>query len=79
METLAIGELKARFSEVLEKVRNGEEIVISYGKRREKVAVMVPYSAYGFRGKRGLGLLKGRGRCVIHDDFELSDKDVLSS
>ena len=79
MQTLTIGELKARFSEVLEKVRKGQEIVISYGKKREKVAVIVPYSAYGPRQERGLGLLKDRAGCIIHDDFEMSDKELLSS
>ncbi len=43
MQTLTIGELKGRFSEVLEKVKLGEKIVISYGKKREKVAVFFPY------------------------------------
>ena len=56
MQTLTIGELKTGFSEVLKKIRNGEEIVISYGKKREKVAVLVPYSAYASAPERTLGL-----------------------
>ena len=64
MQILTIGELKARFSEVLEKLRNGQEIVISYGKRREKVAVIVPYSVYVSKPERKLGLLKGRAECI---------------
>ena len=43
MQTLTIGELKTSFSEVLKKLRSGQKIVISYGKKREKVAVIVPY------------------------------------
>jgi hypothetical protein len=38
MQTLTIGELKTGFSEVLKKIRSGQKIVISYGKKREKVA-----------------------------------------
>ena len=79
MQTLTIGELKARFSEVLEKLRNGQEIVISYGKRREKIAVIVPYSAYASTPERSLGLLKDRARCIIHEDFEISEKEMLAS
>ena len=79
MQTLTIGELKARFSEVLGKVRQGQEIVISYGKKREKVAVLLPYSHYSAKSKRKLGLLKDRGRCVIHEDFKLSDEEMLTS
>lgn len=79
MLTLTIGELKTGFSEVLKKIRSGEEIVISYGKKREKVAVLVPYSAYASTPERGLGLLKNRAECIIHDDFEISEKEMLAS
>ena len=79
MQTLTIGELKTGFSEVLKRIRSGEEIVISYGKKREKVAVLVPYSAYASTPERTLGLLKNRAGCIIHDDFEISEKEMLAS
>jgi prevent-host-death family protein len=79
MQTLTIGELKAGFSEVLKKIRNGQEIVISYGKKREKVAVIVPYSSYISTPERSLGLLEDRAGCIIHDDFEISEKEMLVS
>ena len=79
METLTIGELKTRFSEVLGRLKEGQEIVISYGKKREKVAVLIPYTSYSRKPERKLGLLKDRGRCVIHEDFKLSDKELLLS
>ena len=79
MQTLTIGELKTGFSEVLKKIRSGEKIVISYGKKREKVAVLVPYSTYAFKPERNLGLLKNRAGCIIHDDFEISEKEMLAS
>ncbi|MEA2085211.1 MAG: type II toxin-antitoxin system Phd/YefM family antitoxin [Thermodesulfobacteriota bacterium] len=79
MQTLTIGEVKTSFSEVLKKVRSGQKIVISYGKKREKVAVIVPYSAYASTQERSLGLLKYRAKCIIHDDFEISEKEMLAS
>ncbi len=79
MQTLTIGELKTGFSEVLKKIRSGEEIVISYGKKREKVAVLVPYSTYASTPERSLGLLKNRAECIIHDDFEISEEEMLAS
>ncbi len=79
MQTLTIGELKTRFSEVLEKVRSGQKIVISYGKKKEKVAVIVPYSTYASNQERSIGLLKGQAVCVIHDDFEINEKEMLAS
>jgi len=79
MQTLTVGELKTGFSEVLKKIRSGEEIVISYGKKREKVAVLVPYSTYASTPERSLGLLKNRAGCIIHDDFEISEEEMLAS
>jgi hypothetical protein len=32
-QSISVGELKARFSEVLEQVGKGKEIIISYGKK----------------------------------------------
>ena len=79
MKTLTVGELKAKFSEVLAQVRDGEKIIISFGRKREKVAVLVPYLQYRAKPERKLGLLEGRGRCVIHRDFKLSDEEILTS
>ena len=79
MQTFTIGELKTGFSEILKKIRSGEEIVISYGKKREKVAVLVPYSAYASTPERSLGLLKDRAGCIIHGDFEISEEEMLTS
>ena len=71
MQTLTIGELKASFSEVLKKLRSGQKIVISYGKKRGKIAMIVPYSEYASTPERSLGLLTDRAGCIIHDDFEI--------
>ena len=79
MESINVGELKSRFSEVLERVRGGEEIIISYGKNRKRVAVIVPYSIYVPKKERELGLLKDKGECIIHHDFKITDEEMLSS
>ncbi len=79
MQTLTIGELKTNFSEVLKKIKSGQKIGISYGRKREKVAVIVPYSDYVSKPERSLGLLKDRAQCIIHDDFEITEKEMLAS
>ncbi len=44
MKTITVGELKARFSEILKLVETEkEEIIIEYGKKRKKIAKIVPY------------------------------------
>ena len=79
MHTLSVGELKTNFSEVIRQLQKGEEIIISYGKKKEKIAVLMPYSHYKNRPKRRLGLLKDLGHYVIHEDFKIDDEGMLSS
>ena len=79
MQTLTIGELKTNFSEVLKKIKSGQKIGISYGRKREKVAVIVPYSDYVSKPERSLGLLTDQAGCIIHDDFEITEKEMLAS
>ena len=79
MESISVGELKARFSEILERIKKGDEIVISYGKKRNKVAVLLPYDRYVSKQERKLGLLKNRGKCIIHEDFKMTDEEMLNS
>ena len=80
MKTMTVGELKAQFSEVLGKmIKNGEPVAISFGKKKEKVAAIIPYSQLPLQAERPLGLMRGHARCVIHDDFALSDEEVLGA
>ena len=46
MKTMSVGELKPKFSSVLSDIRNGDEIIVSYGRKKEKVAVIIPYKKY---------------------------------
>lgn len=80
MKTMTVGELKAQFSEVLgQMVKNGKPVAISYGKKKEKIAAIIPYSQLKPQAERELGPMKGRARCVIHDDFALSDEALLDA
>jgi prevent-host-death family protein len=77
MKTVSIGEFKTNISEVLRLVRNGEEITIVSGRKKGKVAVILPYDHYKPKDKRQLGLLKGKAGCVIKDDFKLIDEGMV--
>lgn len=79
MQILSIGELKAQFSAVLEQVRHGETVVVSYGRNKEKVAAIVPYAQIARHADRPLGILRDKARCVIGDDFEISDEELAGS
>lgn len=79
MRTLTIGEFKARFSEVLSAVQAGESVVVCYGRKKERVAALVPYAHVAATGKRPLGLLKGRADFALADDFALDDETFLAA
>ena len=78
METLKVGELKSKFSNILQRVQAGEEIVISFGKKDKKIAVLVPYDKYISNSPRSLGILKGKARCTMKDDFQITDEELFS-
>ena len=42
MQTIQVGEFKARFSEMMDCVREGQTIVVAYGRNQEKVAALIP-------------------------------------
>lgn len=79
VKTLQVGELKANFSKIIEKVKGGEEITIAYGRKNEKVAVIVPYEKYMGKKTRKLGLLEKTASCKFTDGFSISDEELLHS
>ena len=75
MKSFPVGELKTNFSEIIDQVRSGEEIIITYGKKKENVAVIIPYENYKSKKIR-LGLLAGMPY-EIKDDFEMTEEELL--
>lgn len=78
MQTMTVGHFKSHFSEVLDLVQRGEDVVISYGKKKEKIAVLVPFDRYEGKEERKLGLLSGKASFSIAADFKLSDDELLT-
>jgi len=81
MRTIQVGKLKAEFSSVLEKIQNnGEQFVIEYGRKRRKIAMIIPYDkSYEDQGERKFGILKNRANFRINDDFAMNDDELLKS
>jgi len=77
MKTMPVGELKTHFSEVIEAVKKGEQVVISYGKKKKNIAVIVPYSQYENKNGVKLGLLKDKAKCEFADDFEMTTEELV--
>lgn len=79
MHQLTVGQFKAKFSEVLQKVLQGESVGITYGKSKKNVAALVPYSKLAQTKKIKLGLLKGKASFKIHKGFKITDEEFLRS
>lgn len=79
MKNLQVGEFKSKFSKVLEDIKKGEEITISFGKKKEKIAVIVPYSKYKKTIHRKLGILENKASFDLKEDFSISDDDLIHS
>ena len=69
MHTIQVGKFKSEFSSILDKVqKKGEKFIIEYGRKHEKVAILIPYNKKYEEGeKRKFGLLKGK--IEIPEDF----------
>lgn len=79
MYQLTVGQFKAKFSEVLEKVLQGHSVGITYGKSKKKVAALIPYKKYLKKTKFKMGLLEGKATLRIHDGFKMTDEEFLQS
>jgi hypothetical protein len=42
MKTLTVGEFKAQFSSVIELIKEGEEVEVTFGKQKEVIGVFKP-------------------------------------
>lgn len=79
MQTMTVSQFKSHFSKALELVQHGEGIIISYGKKKEKIAVLVPFANYAGQPQRILGILAGKASFSIAGNFALSEDELLSS
>ena len=77
MKTMTVGEFKTHFSDVVKKVKAGEEIAVTSGKKKEIVGYFVPEITEK-KGKRKLGILEGKATATFSDDFKISIEEFLN-
>ena len=77
MKTMTVGEFKARFSEVVSQVKAGEEIAVTFGKKKEVVGYFMPKvsSKEDVTKKRVLGPLKHIGYYMADDFCETPEEE----
>jgi antitoxin (DNA-binding transcriptional repressor) of toxin-antitoxin stability system len=76
VKSLAVGELKSHFSQILDEVKQGAKVGILYGKNKKPVAMIVPYVEEKSE-KRRLGILDGKVKIEFMDDFEMTDEELI--
>jgi antitoxin (DNA-binding transcriptional repressor) of toxin-antitoxin stability system len=77
MRTLPVGELKAQFSEVLDKVKMGESFGILYGKKKKPIAMIVPYKDLKEKKERTIGLLDGKVNIQFSENSKMTEEELL--
>jgi antitoxin (DNA-binding transcriptional repressor) of toxin-antitoxin stability system len=77
MKTLPVGEIKAQFSAVLEKVKQGESFGILYGKKKQPIAMIVPYVDSKEKKERRIGILDGKVHVTFAADFKIIEEEFL--
>ena len=73
---LTVGELKARFSEVLKEVEQGHTIEVVYGRARKPVAMLTP-PPKPQKKWRMAGVLAHRGPVIFAPDFKMTAEELI--
>jgi antitoxin (DNA-binding transcriptional repressor) of toxin-antitoxin stability system len=76
MITMSVGEFKTHFSEVLEQVKAGEKIAVTFGKKKEIVGYFTPKSSE--QPERKLGILEGKAKVIFAPDFKMTEEEFLN-
>jgi len=78
MKRMTVGEFKTHFSEVVEQVKAGEKIAVTFGKKKNVVGYFLPEIPKE-KGKRKLGILEGKASVAFHADFKITEEGFLGS
>ena len=72
MIEMTVGDFKTHFSSVLEKVMQGEEVQILYGRAKKPVAQLTQINTKPKRKKRPLGSYEGIATYWEDESFEIT-------
>ena len=75
MKALTVAEVKTHFSEVLIRVKQGENIKILYGKAKKPVAMIVPIE--NINTPRVIGVLEGKAKFKVNGNSKISEEEFI--
>jgi len=79
MTQMTVGDFKAQFSSVLDKVLQGEEVQILYGRSKKPVAQLTKLEEKHKKKKRIPGLYKEYGPYWEDEDFEFTPENLFDN
>ena len=79
MKVISAGEFKSKMTFYIKKVMKGEEFVVSYRGKNNTVFKVSPVVKEEKPKKRELGILEGKATVVFHDDWQMSDEELLNA
>jgi antitoxin (DNA-binding transcriptional repressor) of toxin-antitoxin stability system len=75
VKALTVAEIKTNFSDVLIRVKNGENVKILYGKSKKPVAMIIPIE--NMNSPRGIGIMDGKAAFKTNGNGKISEKEFL--
>jgi antitoxin (DNA-binding transcriptional repressor) of toxin-antitoxin stability system len=75
MKALTVAEAKSHFSDILIRVKNGENVKILYGKAKTPVAMIIPIP--NKNSPRKIGILDGKAAFRTKGDGKISEEEFL--
>jgi len=75
MKTMAVGEIKTHFSQILGEVKNGKRVGILFGRAKKPIAMIVPYVEEKKR-ERKIGILDGKVKIDFKNDYKMTTEEL---
>lgn len=74
---MSASEFQKQFAAVLDTVKNGETVEITSSANGEAMAVLTPPLNGGSGKPRPLGLYAGKMKVIFHDNWEMTEEELL--
>jgi len=75
MKALTVAQIKTHFSDVLTRVKNGENVKILYGKSKKPVAIITPIE--NINTPRNIGIMDGKAAFKVRGNGKISEEEFL--
>ena len=80
MKTMTTADFKANFSSVVDELKHGNKVVITYGRKKAPLATIIPQSQLEKPNHSvKIGDLKSQGWTYALNDFEITEEELINS